>query len=407
MSGRLAWSLENSNATRAFPRSCGRVTGWPLVAVLFAPLPGLMAMPAALFLVTLTVMLFRPPGLEFYEVDRIALVILVLVVLLRALALRQSLRVAGGLVWPMLGLTALASASALSHSFEAKTWSVLAAKFIVPFALFWVSGLVFKDERSLRWLERFSLLVLAYLSFTAIVFLAGIHELVIPPLILDETIGIHADRARGPFLQAVANGVTLNLLGLLAIDGYRRRRWRGVGTVILLASLPMAILATQTRGVWLAFAGSVGWLILRSEDRKLRRACIAWGLVAAIGVTAAAGLGDMGRTLGDRLQDNRSVEFRMAAYQTGWEMFLERPLTGWGTNEMQGELAHRIHGFRGESFAVHNTYLEVLIEHGVFGFFLYGWLMLGLYRLPSRDLEKRARSPGFAPYGPCCWRFTW
>ena len=35
-----------------------------------------------------------------------------------------------------------------------------------------------------------------------------------------------ADRARGPFLQAVANGVSLNLLGLVALDSFRRRRLR-------------------------------------------------------------------------------------------------------------------------------------------------------------------------------------
>ncbi|MGC2194856.1 MAG: O-antigen ligase family protein [Terriglobales bacterium] len=338
-------------------------------------------MPAALFLATLGVMLFRPPGLEFYSLDRVAFLIFVLVILLRALALRQSLRVAGGLMGPMLGLTALAAMSALSHPFEAKTWSVLAAKYFVPFVLFWAAGLVFKDERSVRWLERFSFVVLAYLSFTAIAFLVGIHELVFPPFILDETIGMHADRARGPFLQAVANGVTLNLLGLLAIAGYRGGRLRGIWALSLLASLPVAILATKTRGVWLAFGGSVTWLIFRSGDRKARRAFLVCAGLAAIALIAVIGLRDMGPALGDRLQDNSSIEFRMAAYRTGLGMFQERPLTGWGTNELQAALAARINGFRGESFAVHNTYLEVLIEHGVVGFALYVWLMLGLFRL--------------------------
>jgi O-antigen ligase len=71
----------------------------------------------------------------------------------------------------------------------------------------------------------------------------------------------------------------------------------------------------------------------------------------------------------------------MAAYQAGWEMFLARPLTGLGTAELQAELADRIRGFRGEAFAVHNTYLEILLEHGIFGIGLYGWLMVALFRL--------------------------
>jgi hypothetical protein len=385
----LAWSAEGTNSIPIDPRSTGQATGWPFVAVLFAPLPVLMAMPVGLFLLALGVMLFRPPGLEFYSVDRIAFLVLVLVVLMRALALREPLRLAGGLMWPMVGLTSLATVSALSHPFEARTWSVLAAKFVVPFALFWLSGLVFQDERSVRWLERFSLLVLVYLSVTAIAFMAGIHELVFPNFILDESIGTHADRARGPFLQAVANGVTLNLLGLLAIDGYRRGRLRGIGAATLLASLPIAILATKPRGVWLAFAVSVMWLMFRAQDRRLRRACMAGALVAAIGWMAVNGSGDTGRVLGDRLHDNSSVEFRMAAYRVGLEMFLERPLAGWGTNELQTELAGRISGFRGESFAVHNTYFEVLIEQGVLGFALYVWLVVALFRLRRRRFGEQ------------------
>ena len=62
-------------------------------------------------------------------------------------------------------------------------------------------------------------------------------------------------------------------------------------------------------------------------------------------------------------------------------MFLEKPLAGWGTNRLQSELAYRIDGFRGEKFVVHNTYLEILMEHGVVGFALYMWLMFGLVRL--------------------------
>ena len=70
--------------------------------------------------------------------------------------------------------------------------------------------------------------MLGYLSVIALLFLFGEKSLILPPFILDENLGIHADRARGPFLQAVANGVTLNLLGLVALDSYRRRRLRGV-----------------------------------------------------------------------------------------------------------------------------------------------------------------------------------
>ena len=77
----------------------------------------------------------------------------------------------------------------------------------------------------------------------------------------------------------------------------------------------------------------------------------------------------------------------MAAYRAGWELFLERPLLGWGTSELQNELARRISGFQGETFAVHNTYFDVLLEQGLIGFGLYTWLVLALFRLGKRRSE--------------------
>ena len=95
--------------------------------------------------------------------------------------------------------------------------------------------------------------MLAYLCFTSIAFLVGAGSLIFPRFILDESLGYHADRACGPLLQAVANGVSLNLLGLVAMHALLRGRIRGWKAATLLASLPFAILATMTRAVWLSF----------------------------------------------------------------------------------------------------------------------------------------------------------
>ena len=127
----------------------------------------------------------------------------------------------------MIGLTLLAVASVISQPFDDQTWCLLAAKFIVPFALFHLARLVFREERQLRHFELFALVVLAYLCFTAIAFLLGARSLIFPRFILDESLGYHVDRARGPLLQAVANGVSLNMLGILALHACLRGRIRG------------------------------------------------------------------------------------------------------------------------------------------------------------------------------------
>jgi O-antigen ligase len=288
----------------------------------------------------------------------------------------------------MLALALLASIGMFRHSFEVSTWSVLAAKFFVPFAMFCIARLVFQDERSLRWLEKFFYVVLGYLTFVSIAQLLGVYELVIPRFILDESLGVHAERARGPFLQAVANGVTINMLGLLAIDGYRMRRLKGVAGIVLIAALPLAILATKTRAVWLSFVLSAIWLTLKMNDRRLRRALLVVGIATAVAMLAIVGLGDGGRGLGDRLEESSAVEFRVAAYHAGYEMFLARPVFGWGTKELQEELARRINGFRGESFAVHNTYFDVLLEQGGLGLGFYLWIVCALFRMGRRELTS-------------------
>ena len=99
--------------------------------------------PTLLFLATLTAMLLRHQNVPFYEIDRVAFGLLVMGVVGRAMVLRQRLFVVERITWPMLGLTALALATVIRQPFDSETWSLLASKFIVPFVLFHVAGLVF------------------------------------------------------------------------------------------------------------------------------------------------------------------------------------------------------------------------------------------------------------------------
>lgn len=376
----------------------GHTADWPAGAgSLFyqsalRPLQALMAAPTTLFFLALVAMLLRHPDVAFYEIDRVAFLLLVLSVLGRvALAGRRSLLVTRA-TWPMIGLTFLAVVSVIGQPFDMHTWSLLAAKFIVPFVLFHLAAVIFQEERQLRNFELFCLVVLAYLSFTSIAFLLGATWLIFPPFILDGSLGYHVDRARGPLLQAVANGVSLNLLGLLALHAFLRKRIRGLKAALLLASLPIAILATLTRGVWLSFIISVGTLIFRSDSKKLRRVCCAVTLVGILGLLITLSFDEQRHALADRLQESDPIDFRKAVYTAGWEMFLERPLTGWGVNEMPAELARHVSGYKEKELYPHNTYLELLVEHGVVGLALYAWLMWELWTLAKGGIPRAERS---------------
>ncbi len=348
---------------------------------LLRPLQLLTAAPSPLFLATLTAMLLRHPDVAFYEIDRVAFGLLAIGVAGRAVVMRQRLFFVERATWPMLGLTAVTLASVIGQPFDHETWSLLASKFIVPFALFHIAGLIFNDESRFRQFELFSLVVLAYLSFTSIAFLVGARSLIFPRFILDESLGFHADRARGPLLQAVANGVSLNLLGLLALHAYLRGSVRGVKVVLLLASVPIAILATMTRAVWLSFSGTILVLILRSDNRSLRRASLAVLLITGLALAFVLSSRDEGSALTDRLEERAPLDYREAVYAGGWQMFLERPLTGWGFHQMPAELPRHVSGYHENVLYPHNTYLELLVEHGVAGLALYLWLMWEILRL--------------------------
>jgi len=349
--------------------------------VCLRPLQALTAAPSVLFLMALTAMLLRHPDVAFYEIDRVAFGLLVVGVVGRAVVFRQRLFATERATWPMLGLTALASASVLGQPFDHEAWSLLASKFVVPFTLFHLARLVFTEERRFRQFEGFALVLLAYLSLTAIAFLVGANSLIFPRFILDESLGFHADRARGPLLQAVANGVSLNLLGLLAWHAYRRGSARGLTVVVLLASVPVAILATMTRAVWLSFAGTVLALIFLSKNRALRLASVGLVLLAGVGLLMVLSSHESGSALSDRLEERGPLDYRAAVYSGGWEMFLERPLTGWGFHQMPDELPRHVSGYFEKVLYPHNTYLELLVEHGVVGLGLYLWLMWEMLRL--------------------------
>jgi O-antigen ligase len=357
------------------------------------PLQALMIAPAPLFLCALAAMLLRPPDVPFYEIDRVVFLLLLLGVAGRAVVTRQRLLKMERATWPMIGLTLLAVVSVLQQPFDNQAWSLIAAKFFVPFALFHIAGLVFQEERRLRQFEAFALVVLAYLCFTSIAFLVDAKSLIFPRFILDESLGYHADRARGPFLQAVANGVSLNLLGVLALHAVLRGRIRGVRAAVLLASLPVAILATMTRAVWVSFVVSVGVLIFRSHNRRLRHICVAVAVVGTLGLLVALSFADQRRALTDRMRESGPVDFREAVYAGAWQMFLEKPFTGWGVNQMPTELARHVSGYRQKELYPHNTYLEILVEHGIFGFALYAWLMWEIWRL-GRGLVPQTERNG-------------
>ncbi|MGA7291254.1 MAG: O-antigen ligase family protein [Terriglobales bacterium] len=352
---------------------------WHVAGLMLRPLHLGLAFPSVLYVAAMTVFLFRPPDLFSFYADRIAFGILAFFVALRAMALREKIPFFAGLSLPMLGLIALAVFRALRDPFDAQIWSIIASKYIVPFALFHIAVLVFRNAWQRRHFEVFVIVVLAYLVFIAIAFLVDARPLIFPRFILDESLGFHFDRARGPFLQAVANGVSLNILGILIVALPQERK-----TVVKLLwlVLPVAVLATLTRAVWISFVISTIVLGFRMVERRVQALC---AILAIAGLMGGLAIGfsnhSLKTTLWDRTGERGPVDARLAVYDAGWAMFRERPVTGWAASGMYAELARRMEGYHLRTFYVHNTYLALLVEFGLPGLILYGILFFNLFRL--------------------------
>jgi O-antigen ligase len=334
-----------------------------------------------MFLLAFTAMLFRPPDLKSLPIDRIAFFGLLLLVGFRLCLRRETLRTYPA-TWPLLGLMLIGLWGAVSQPYDSQAWSVFAAKWVVPCVFFHIGGLVFRDHGSLRKLEIFLLIVLAYLSAISILSLFDANHLIFPRFIVDEGIGIHADRARGPFLQAVANGLCLNILGLVALDSSRRERLPRLFAGILFFAVPLALLATRTRAVWIAAFLSVVCLMFWGSTRKLRRIAVAWSVLAIVGSGLLLFYYSNEHSLTERAMDRSPVDFRTEMYRAGWQMFMEKPALGWGNEwHIQPEIEKRVSSFHPDYYVFHNTFLELGVERGLLGLGVYIWLMVSLFRL--------------------------
>jgi len=76
-------------------------------------------------------------------------------------------------------------------------------------------------------------------------------------------------------------------------------------------------------------------------------------------------------------------------------MFLEKPFMGWAGDDLQSELAKRIHEFHQEAFFFHNSYLEIAVQHGLIGLAFYLWVGIDLFRLGSRRRSDAAPDGNF------------
>jgi O-antigen ligase len=249
---------------------------------------------------------------------------------------------------------------------------------LMPFLAFLVAPVAFRTERQRAILLGTLIVTGAYLGLTALFEGVGLDALVFPGYINDPSVGLHSDRARGPFVQAVAMGLGLFICGgaaLLGVTRLRERPWLRAATAAVAALCAVGMVLTLTRAIWLGAV--VAAIVVVFAVPRLWRVAPAAAVVGALLVVGALALvpGLQG-SAEERSGDEAPVWVRENTNLAALRIIEARPLTGVGWERFKEVNPHWIRQqddipMAGVGEGVHNVFLANASELGLPGAFLW------------------------------------
>src|SRR3954468_852459 len=296
-----------------------------------------------------------------------------------------------------LGFTHLVLAAATAFAVCSAIWSgtittnvggfrLIDSFGVAPFAAFAVAPAAFATAAQRRILLGTLVVLGAYLGLTSLAEATNADVLVVPKYILDPQFGIHADRARGPFAEAVGNGLGLfccMVAAVLAARTWTSPRWRAVAWAVALLCLA-GIPITYTRSVWIgAIVAVVVTMVATARLRPwLVPAVGGAALALALAVLVVPGFG---HKLDKRYNEKGPVYVRENTNRAALNIIAANPVAGAGWNRF---VPASIDQFRivgdtppgaGVGEPAHNVYLSRGAELGLLGGGLWALgLLLGL-----------------------------
>jgi O-antigen ligase len=352
-----------------------------VIGCFFKPFYIILSNTSIIFVITLAILIFSPPNIPGLPMDRVSFFLLFMLVICNSFFKKEKFVSFELIMLPMILLIGMATIDSIYAPFDKQTWSFLASKYVLPFVMFFLAKITFKSNQATRHFFLFSLIAVSYLIFIALASFAKASFLVYPRYILDTTIALHAERARGPFLQAVANGTAINMLGLAALFWFQKHHFRGIIPALFLISLPFAIFVTMTRAVWLSFISSLAIVFLFSKNIKTRKIICLLLLLFVIGAASVSLVPSVKDPVLSRLTQRGPIDIRFALYTASIEMFQERPIWGWGFNQSAFAIPDFLVDYDIPAYWIHNSYLEILVEQGLFGFTLYAAIIFYLVKI--------------------------
>jgi O-antigen ligase len=303
--------------------------------------------------------------------------------------------------------------SALGHDSLATSYGTYALldRIVMPFLLFTLAPILFAEERDRQLLLRTLTVLGIYLGATAVFEVLGPSVLVFPRYIMDPTAGILFGRARGPFVEAEADGMVLAccLFAALLSVTRSRGRWR-IASAAAAALTSVGALLTLTRSIWVGTV--VGALVVIVIVPPLRRRIVAIlaGAAAVVGALLLVVPG-LTTTLLDRLTTERSVYDRQNVNAAALRAIAAHPVDGVGWMQWLGQSTDWVrqadtYPVTKVTIEIHNVVLSRAAELGLVGAGL--WVacvlagpVLAMLRRPT-EASLEGWHPVFVGYA-CVW----
>ncbi len=274
--------------------------------------------------------------------------------------------------------------------------------YLFPALLYWFAKQSLLTESRAAALQGFLAIFGLYLGVTGILEMTGQWSLVWPTHIANPKVGLHFGRARGPMVQSVSYGLYLGIcLISLLLWQMRFHRFGKLVLWLLVPILAAGVMLSLTRSVWIGTGLAVfAWAALMLEG-VWRRLALLGMLAAAMVLVVAQGdnLSSFERE-GSSQATRSSAESRGGFAYVSWQMFLDRPVFGFGFGQF---IDAKLPYLEDRSTALnlemirplshHNTYLSLLVELGLVGLVFYlailvlwarnAWRLLSAPRRPT------------------------
>ncbi len=348
----------------------------------------------------------RAPGLPDIYLDRVAMIWLVLVFVIKLAAERRRLRSPFTLDVLILvhGLYILVRIIMNKNS-HFHDWTM---SYLIPYTSYYMAKNIITNGRLLRMLLFWLLLLSVYYSITSIAEKFRITPLVWPKSILTAQTP-WGGRSNGPFQHAPLFGTTMGMMlpiYLYFLATVRNRVAKGL-LYFLFAIALAGLYFSYTRGSWLAGVLALAVAVALNRRQYLRIAAPALVLLPLLAVMVL-GVGQ-DKFMKERVGSENTIESRVGVAMTALRMWKEHPFLGVGFFEYRYRMQDYVRrvdvpflgsihmaGFR--HVPIHDIYLGPLAEDGLVGAVLQAWIYLLILRAFLRKNRLRREGDRFAVF---------